>query len=236
MTVETTFEKLAASFAECRISVPGGRLYRPADPLELDRAFGATVTARLLRERVESLVEFAWSEPHLRPTVTLGLLSVGTRGGVLCLYRRHESTTAVAAVVAEGVASIVSLFFVDLLGSNGSAYGVGVFDRLPVLIVNRRPELVRRAFVTQALCAWLRWADRTGGEPWPMLHSDVTERWGRDDWGELTLPEERRSLLRVCLAISYVERRSGIRLSPHGTLLRPPSIPRRTAADARDAR
>ena len=45
--------------------------------------------------------------------------------------------------------------------------------------------------MTQGLCAWLRWADRTGGEAWPTLRSDVTERWGRDDWGELTSPEER---------------------------------------------
>lgn len=199
-------EDLAAAFGGCRLATPAGRLFRPAAPIDLAHALGGRVATALVRDRLQPIIDLAVSTPHLAPAVTLGLLPVGDRAGFLCVRPAHARPQAVAAVVAEQPAPLVSLFFVDLLRENGATYGVSALERPPVFIANRRPDLLRRAFVTEALAGWIRWAQRGGREPWSMLRQLVAERWGRDEWDDLSGAEERRSLLRVYLAITYVER------------------------------
>jgi hypothetical protein len=206
-----TLEDLAAAFGECHLTTPTGRLFKPAVPIDLAHALGARVATRLVRDRLHPIIDLALRTPQLASEVTVGLLPIGNRAGFLCVRTADAPPMVVAAVVAERMATLVSLFFVDFLGSSGEAYGVCRLEQPPVFIANRRPDLLRRAFVMEAFAAWMRWADCHGLEPWSALRREVAERWGRDEWGDLGGAELRRSLLRVYLTITYVERPAQIR-------------------------
>jgi hypothetical protein len=201
-----TLEDLAVAFGECRLQTPTGRLFKPAAPVDLAHALGGRVAGRLLRDRLQPIIDFALSTPHLAASTAVGLLPIGDRSGFLCMRRAGAPTQVLAAVVTKRMETPVSVFFVDLLGSNGHAYGVRALEHPPVFIANRSPELLRHAFVLEGFTAWMRWAERHGVDPWPVLQREVAERWGRGDWDDLSNAARRRSLVRLSLAIAYVER------------------------------
>jgi hypothetical protein len=57
----------------------------------------------------------------------------------------------------------------------------------------------------RALWAWMIWADRHRLTSWPMVRAHVADRWGRDDWPAALSHADRRKLLAMYLAASYVE-------------------------------
>ena len=94
MSVEFRVAHLAAAFHEGVIDLPGGRVFRPPAPVNLVEALGPSVTARLERERIGPLVEFGHRATCVGRPTRLGLLEIGSSGGLLCLTRHRCSPLA----------------------------------------------------------------------------------------------------------------------------------------------
>jgi hypothetical protein len=101
--------------------------------------------------------------------------------------------------------SLLSDFLLRFMGRNGRRFGIDFLQGLPPWIRNRRPDLLDRRGMKRALWAWMTWADRHRLTSWQMVRGHVADRWGRDEWSATLSHEDRRKLLGMYLAASYVE-------------------------------
>lgn len=206
MNTEDRFHRLVASFYSVAAATPAGTVYRPSAPISLADALGRGAGQRRVRDRLDPLIEFT-QEPDAGGAVEFGVLPIGRAGGLLYLRGGGSRTTQlIAAAVSRDPATLLSAWLPALLAHNGADYGVELLHRLPPVIRCYRPELLRRNSVKRALWRWLEWADDAGICRWSELRRHVLHRWGRDEWGAVLSHEDRRSLLRIYFAVSYIER------------------------------
>jgi len=101
--------------------------------------------------------------------------------------------------------AIVSDFVLRFIGRNGRSFGVEFLSGLPLWIRNRRPDLLDRRAMKRAVWTWMTYAARRQITSWRAMRAHVADRWGRDEWPEMLSHEDRRKLLGMYLAASYVE-------------------------------
>lgn len=199
--IQVRFRRLLAALREPALEVPGGRVFRPRAPIELQRALGRTVGRHVWMERTQPLVEFRW-QGAARPRSSLRVLELGTTAALICLNTPRPRV--IAAVVGCHREWAVSAWFVHLLKGNGATYGIELFRILPAAIENHRPDWLPRPFVACGIRAWMAWADRSGVSPWAVPSENSPARAG--------LPSEaqhassaRGARLRRYLAACYSE-------------------------------
>ncbi len=205
MSLESRFRHIVAAFGRPVPTASDGAIFRPHAPIDLPDALGAAAARRLATERIEPLFDFGVRTSPPGGAAALGMLWIGDSGGLVCASMPRRGPVAVAALLPAADATLLSDFLLRFMGRNGRRFGVDFLQGLPPWIRNRRPDLLDRRAMKRALWAWTTWADRRRLTSWPAVRAHVADRWGRDEWPGTLSHEDRRKLLGMYLAASYVE-------------------------------
>ncbi len=204
MSVESRFRRIVAAFGHEIPRAGDGAIFRPPAPIDLPKALGAAAARRLAAAQIEPLFDCGVS-PSKGGSATLGMIWIGESGGLVCGIMPRRRPVALAALLPAAAPTLVSDFLLRFLAKNGRSFGVEFLGSLPLWIRNRRPDLLDRRAMKRALWAWMTWADRCGVTSWQAVRAHVADRWGRDEWPETLSHDDRRKLLGMYLAASYVE-------------------------------
>jgi hypothetical protein len=205
MSLESRFRHIVAAFGQPVSTAGDGTIFRPPAPIDLHACLGGAVTRRLAAERIEPLVDFGVRTPRSDGAAALSMLWIGDRGGLVCVEMPERGPVAVAALLPAAEPALVSSFLLRFMGPNGRSFGVDFLPALPLWIRNRRPDLLDRWAMKRALWAWMTRAKRCRITSWPEVRCHVADRWGRDEFAETLSHEDRRKLLGMYVAASYVE-------------------------------
>lgn len=205
MSLESRFRHILAAFGERIPATSDGAIFRPRAPIDLPSALGPVAARRMAAARIERLFDFGVRTSSRSDAAALGMLWIGDSGGLICASMPRRGPVALAALLPAAEPRLLSDFLLRFMARNGRRFGVNFLQGLPLWIRNRRPDLVDRRAMKRAMWAWTTWAHRHRVTSWQTVRGQVADRWGRDEWSETLSHEDRRKLLGMYLAASYVE-------------------------------
>ena len=180
-------EEIRSSFTTCKLTVPEGRILMPREVISLHDALSKYTLSeegeqQIYDEGVEGLIGDRWSLRNILDfewdglgpiTWYLGLhtFEIGTGREYVCMWGEEErgGPTAVAALEPTGDTALFQAFLKDLLADNGESYRYPLFNSLPTMTRNRRPDLLPTSVVRDAYTNWMRWSQLHGSQNWSGL-------------------------------------------------------------------